>query len=207
MIIGLDFDNTIVSYDRLFYQVAKELGVITPAVAANKNAVRDFLRQAGQEPIWTEMQGIVYGSRMDEAEAYPSALDVIASWVRAGHRVCIISHKTRHPFAGEKHDLHQAARRWLEQKGFFDPSQIGIASSDVFFEVTKEAKLERVSACACHLFVDDLPEILSSPLFPSTVASILFDPQLAHQDDPRWMRVASWQKVGESVLERSEPTS
>jgi hypothetical protein len=203
MTIGLDFDNTIVSYDRLFHRVAKELGVITPSVAANKNAVRDFLRQTGQEPIWTEMQGIVYGSRMHEAEAYPAATEVIRSWVRAGHRVCIISHKTRHPFVGEKHDLHLAARRWLEQNGFFDLHQIGLASEDLFFELTKEAKLQRVGDWACDLFVDDLPEILVSPLFPVATERILFDPQSAYQDDPHWTRLASWQDIGSFVLNRS----
>ena len=40
MIIGIDFDNTIVNYDNVFYDVAKKiLGKTCPA---NKNEIRVF---------------------------------------------------------------------------------------------------------------------------------------------------------------------
>ena len=69
MRIGIDFDNTIVSYDALFHKVAREQGVVPPNTPANKLAVRDYLRQIGKEDLWTEMQGYVYGERMDEVRA------------------------------------------------------------------------------------------------------------------------------------------
>ncbi len=39
MLVGLDFDNTIVCYDRLFHRLASERGFITEAVPATKGAV------------------------------------------------------------------------------------------------------------------------------------------------------------------------
>ena len=46
MRIGLDFDNTIVSYDALFHRVAREQDVVPANTPVNKIAVRDHLRNA-----------------------------------------------------------------------------------------------------------------------------------------------------------------
>lgn len=199
MTIGLDFDNTIVSYDRLFHRVALDLGLIHEAVPAQKNAVRDHLRSIGKESAWTEMQGIVYGGRMKEADPFPSALKTIESWKRNGHRIVIISHKTRHPFLGERYDLHAAARCWLEVNGFYDSNRIGLNPDDIFFELTKEAKLARVAQLRCSCFVDDLPEILGHPDFPPEVTGILFDPGNALAGAGCWPRALSWTHLAELV--------
>ena len=57
MLIGLDFDNTIVCYDRLFHRLAVERELIPPALTLSKQAVRDFLDRVGGT-VWTELQGI-----------------------------------------------------------------------------------------------------------------------------------------------------
>jgi len=49
MVLGVDFDNTIVRYDDLFHRVAVERGLVPATVPARKNDVRDFLRQQGRE--------------------------------------------------------------------------------------------------------------------------------------------------------------
>src|SRR3954469_4930214 len=104
MRIGIDFDNTLVSYDALFHRVGLEQQAIPADLARNKVAVRDHLRSVGLEPVWTEMQGTVYGARMDEAQAYPGAIDFLHWASHQGIELCIVSHKTRHPFIGPKHD-------------------------------------------------------------------------------------------------------
>jgi hypothetical protein len=197
MIVGLDFDNTIVSYDEVFHRVAVEGGHVPAELPVRKEAVRDFLRNAGAEDLWTEMQGVVYGSRMGEARPFDGALETITSIKAAGHRVVIVSHKTRYPFLGERHDLHAAARRWLEVMGFFDPQGLAFQDTDVFFEPTKEDKLERIDRESCTHFVDDLPEILTHPLFPSGVARLLFVPGSAsnHADlttASKWSEISIW---------------
>src|SRR4051812_19996134 len=110
MRIGIDFDNTIVNYDSVFYRVALEQNLVPPTVAPTKLAVRNWLRQVGKEDLWTEMQGYVYGSRMNDAEAYPGALAFLTWAQTCGIPVSIISHKTKHPFLGPRYDLHEAAR-------------------------------------------------------------------------------------------------
>ena len=70
MKVGLDFDNTIVNYDNVFYKVAYEKKLIPKNIIRTKNSVRDFLRQNDKNDIWTEIQGYVYGNRMSEVEMF-----------------------------------------------------------------------------------------------------------------------------------------
>ena len=141
MRIGVDFDNTIVCYDGLFHRVALEQGLIPAALPADKGSVRDHLRRIGREDAWTEMQGTVYGARMLEAAAFPGVLDFFRRAVRSTFDICIVSHKTRHPYLGPKYDLHEAAAGWLERNGFFDADGIGMRRGRVFFELTLPEKL------------------------------------------------------------------
>lgn len=195
MRIGIDFDNTIVCYDDVFQRVAFQDGLIPGDVSANKSAVRDYLRKIGREDAWTELQGRVYGSRMWEANPYPGAKEFFHQCRLAGLPLYIISHKTRFPYLGQRYDLHLAAYDWLEFHGFFDPNGIGLPRDQVFFELTKEAKLRRIGDCECSHFVDDLPEFLSEAAFPPRAFRILFDPSQVHLNETRFARASHWRDV------------
>jgi hypothetical protein len=198
--IGIDFDNTIVCYDTLFRRVALEQGLIPTDLPNNKGAVRDHLRAAGKEDLWTAMQGVVYGKRMNEAHAFPGVLDCLARLVRLDVPVFIVSHKTRFPYLGPKYDLHESALDWLKNQGVFDPAQIGMPREHVFFELTKPAKLGRIAALHCTHFIDDLPEILGDPDFPEGVQRLLFDPNDHHLAPPCCERLTSWRNVPSELL-------
>ena len=200
MHIGIDFDNTLVSYDALFHRVACEWGVVPDDLRPSKLAVRDWLRAAGQENCWTEMQGYVYGVRMNEAAAYPGAIDFITGMLGLGHTVNIISHKTRYPFLGPQYDLHSAARGWIAQN--LNPSldAAGFAI-DVYFELTKSEKLSRIDRCGCEAFIDDLPEILLASEFPTAAQTLLFDPDGMHMAAPL-TRFNSWTGLSEYFSQR-----
>ena len=179
MRIGLDFDNTIVSYDQLFHKVALEKSLISSEVPINKVAVRDHLRQAGQEDIWTEMQGYVYGARMDEATAYPGLIEALQSLKNAGHELFIVSHKTQYPYAGKRYDLHAASRSWIAAYLQISDS-ILILDSNIFFNPSKDEKIKKISQLRCDIFLDDLPEILLANTFPQNTKKCLFDPEGHH---------------------------
>jgi hypothetical protein len=179
MVIGVDFDNTIVSYDLLFRQLALEESLIPNDFPANKTLIRDHLRSTGREYLWTALQGAAYGSRILEARPFPGVKNTIARLIQSGVEVRIISHKTRLPIVGLPFDLHSAARDWLEKEGFWT-SLVGLQQEQVFFEPTKEDKIARIVSEGCSAFIDDLPEILVSPLFPEAVRRYLFDPERVH---------------------------
>jgi hypothetical protein len=194
MLIGIDFDNTIVCYDELFHKVARERNLIPADLPVNKSEVRNFLRRAGKEDIWTEMQGYVYGGRMAEALPYPGVIEFFKACRAANVEVCIVSHKTRYPFLGEKYDLHQAAKNWLELQGFFDPDRIGLKRENAFFELTKAEKLQRIGSCNCTHFIDDLPEILSEHAFPPETMKILFDSADIYAEQ-KFQRFQNWSQI------------
>lgn len=200
MIIGVDFDNTIVCYDGIFHRIALERGIIPASLPRDKTTVRDHLRQTGREPDWTEMQGYVYGPRLIDAQPYPGVLEFFQAAARRGIEVRIVSHKTRHPFLGEQHDLHAAAWGWLEANGFFDPVRIGIRRDQVFLELTKESKHQRIGTLGCTHFIDDLPEFLLDPGFPTGVEGIHFDPCFTAKPENGLRSAQSWSQINRELL-------
>ena len=182
MIIGLDFDNTIVSYDSLFHKVSVEQNLINESFEINKIKIRDYLRSVNKEDIWTEMQGYVYGKRMEEAEPFPYIKDFFLKVIDLGHKIFIISHKTKYPFLGEKYDLHEAAKNWIKKNLVKD----GISEFTIqncYFEPTKDDKVKKIKEMNCDFYVDDLPEILENKYFPDNCNKILFDPENNYEEN------------------------
>jgi hypothetical protein len=194
MRIGIDLDNTIVCYDGLFHQVAVRRGLIPSDVATDKQAVRDFLRDDGRPDEWTELQGLVYGNAMSEAKPYAGVVEFLEAATRHGSTTFVISHRTRYPYRGPRHDLHAAARAWLASHGLAGPPRTGLPAANVFLEVSLEDKLRRIVEQGCDVFIDDLPELLLHAEFPETVERVCFDP-VNRCADTGLQRVAAWSEL------------
>ena len=182
MIIGLDFDNTIVCYDQAILKLSQSIPDLPSSVSRTKLGLRDYLRSTGRESEWTAFQGTLYGPGMEHAEPFDGALETMLQMVAEGHNLVIISHRSRHPYAGPPHDLHAAARTWVAQRlqslGLF-LSKLDHASAVNFLE-TRERKIAKISELKCDVFVDDLPEVLNDEHFPSRTTPVLFDPTSEH---------------------------
>ncbi|NOX34936.1 MAG: haloacid dehalogenase-like hydrolase [Deltaproteobacteria bacterium] len=167
MRIGIDFDNTIICYDRVFNAVGIEKGLVPESLETGKGFVRDYLRKEGKEKEWIWLQGYVYGARLPDANLY-DGVEKFLGYCKSRRIECIIiSHKTVYPYSGDKYNLHNTAREWIRKQN------IGLKT---FFELTKENKIQRISDLDCSVFIDDLPEFLSLPGFPESLTKILFDP-------------------------------
>lgn len=195
MRIGIDLDNTIVSYDALFHLVAVERGLVPRDLLARKNAVKNFVQSSHGADAWTRLQAEVYGPQMHRAAPFPGVADFFRRCRLAGISTCILSHKSRYPALGEPHDLRVAALDWLEQKGWFDPHGVGLSPEAVEFHDTRAEKIAAIRAHRCDVFVDDLPEVLAHPEFPTATARILFDPERIHTRPPHWSAAASWAEI------------
>jgi len=196
MLIGVDFDNTIVCYDTLFHKIAVEQGLIREECSPQKSAIRDRLRREGNEEAWTILQGYVYGKRMAEATPFPGVLDFFRACRKEGVDVYIVSHKTRYPYLGPRYDLHLAAQNWLHQEGFYDISRGGLPKERAFFEKSKQEKIERIASLRCTHFIDDLPEFLSEEAFPSDTDRILFSTEDPTGGNLPFQRIPSWREIG-----------
>jgi len=195
MIVGIDFDNTIVCYDGLFHQAAVARELIPVETSPTKEVVRDLLRATGREAAWTELQGQVYGHQIQRARCFEGIESFLQRCCEQGVTVHVISHRTRQPFAGPAIDMHDAARGWLEAQGWFSGTTSGLDGDRVHFEETKSAKLARIAAVKCDVFIDDLPELLALPEFPVGVRRILFDPHASSTIGSEWSRAASWREI------------
>jgi hypothetical protein len=199
MRIGIDFDNTIACYDGVFHAAALDRGLIPPDIGRDKTSVRDYLNGTGRKDAFTELQGHVYGARMDLAAPYPGFADFVVRARGAGHELFIVSHKTPRPILGPPHDLHAAARAFLTARGLVGDAAAQVAPVHVFFELTAAAKVARAAALRCDAFIDDLPEVLAMPGLPDDVRRILFDPDNRFANDldglPSVRRRSSWTAI------------
>ena len=178
--IGIDFDNTIACYDNLFSRVAKSLGLLDENFEGDKRLVRDALHALPEGDFkWQRLQGKIYGDFILEATSFPGFTDFLNTCKRyPSIEIVVISHKTQFGHFDEKKiDLRDAARNWLFQQGLVDGEGALIKASNVYFESTQEEKLARIKNLECTHFIDDLFEILESPLFPRSTERILFQPR------------------------------
>lgn len=194
--IGIDFDNTIVTYDNVFYKYALELGLISHEVEKNKQSIRDAIRMLPEgNDRWTELQGIVYGSHMDEAEIFEGVEKFLYKCSQMSAKVSVISHKTIYPALGPRVNLQEAARKWVEMKRFY--SKFSLSEDDVVFEETLAGKLGQISNKGCTHFIDDLPEVLLHPDFPSKVKRILYAKNADKEISQRLLHFTNWDEIRE----------
>ena len=173
-ILGLDLDNTIVSYEPIFRMVAEERRIPIPHEVSVKNALRDHYYRLGQPDEFTGIQGFCYGRGMVEAEPHSSFLASLERILASGWKVWVVSHRTRRPIFGEEADLHAAALNWLRRIGLLVPGPYRIAG--IFLEETRLAKITRIRSLGCSVFVDDLLEVLQDQWFPRACRPLWFFP-------------------------------
>jgi hypothetical protein len=171
MRIGIDFDNTLIDYDRVFLEAARGRGLVPPDFAGSKKAVRDAIRLLPDgEPAWQRLQGYVYGAGIGGAVAFPGAHEFLWRCAHAGAATFIVSHKTRFGhFDSARVDLREAARGWMLAQGFLEI----VPADHLYFEDDRERKIARIASLRCTHFIDDLEEVFADPTFPAGARRIL----------------------------------
>jgi hypothetical protein len=177
-VIGVDFDNTIVTYDDVMCRVAQERGLVAAGFGMSKRQVRDSIRlRPNGEQEWQELQAEVYGNRMDEASIADGVPVFFAQCRAHAVHVYIVSHKTENTVSGgREYNLRSAAMAWMKKNGFFDRRRFGLTKQSVFFETTRKAKIARITSLDCTHFIDDLEETFLDDSFPGKIEKILYSP-------------------------------
>ena len=157
--IGIDFDNTIVIYDKLFYKLALEKDLIPNDFPKNKIKIRNYLRSQNKDHEFTLLQSEVYGNRILDAEPAPNIYSSLNK-IKDKYKLIIISHKTKYPYSGPSYDLHKAALNWLEKNNFISEKGLNFSIEDIFFKPSKQEKLKAINGSRCSYYIDDLPDIL-----------------------------------------------
>ena len=193
--VGLDFDNTLIDYDELFYSIALEKGLIPVQIDKTKIAVRKYLKDNGKENIFTLLQGEVYGLHIKRASQSYGMMQSLKILKENSIEFIIISHKTLHPYSGPKYDLHKAAMSWLEKNEFFDQNGLNFRKENVFFEITIENKIKRIDDSGLTYYIDDLTKILK--MINSSINRIHFNPNSEDQRIEGIINMKDWEDLPE----------
>ena len=174
-VIGIDFDNTIACYDRVFHATAMRHGLIDADTRMAKSPIRDAIRQHPDGELhWQRLQAEVYGPLMPQAQLLEGVLAFLQRCRRNDFPVYVVSHKSEFARRDETQtNLRHAARSWMQERQLLDLDTTGLDAQRVFFEGTRSDKVMRIRQLACTHFIDDLPEVLLAPDFPPQVTRIL----------------------------------
>ena len=194
MIIGIDFDNTIIDYNNLFYDVGLSLGVLPDNAGCNKKIIREYLIRKGREPDWIKIQGLVYGKYIRTAKVMEGFFSFSDLCYENDWKIFIISHKTRDTIVGEKFNLRTSALNWLEKNRIYGTDICG-AVEGVFFEATRSEKICRINLLGCNIMIDDLAEVLLHPDLSKEITKILYDPKANHFPDPDYITAPRWDQI------------
>lgn len=202
MIIGLDFDNTLVTYDEVMYDTALDRGLIASGTPKNKKDIRDQIRLSSDgEDAWTKLQAEVYGPRMAEAQLVPGVLEFFDLCRQKQIVTYIISHKTEYAkFDETGTNLREAALAWMRQHGFFDPAKINLKADDVYFGGSRSEKIQHIIDLGCTHFIDDLEEVFLDNAFPLTVEKILFSPSAPDVEGHGYLVFQDWRGICEYIF-------
>src|SRR5579862_9446966 len=201
MRMGIDFDNTIASYDQPMHRWAVERGLISASVPQNKKLIRDAIRALEDgESKWRGLQVYCYCPGMAEAQPTPGVKEFMAACKDRGVPVWIVSHKTKEAnFGPPGVKLRDAAMCWLQAQGFLDPAGFGVDPDRVFFEDTRQAKIQRIRELDLTHFVDDLEETFLEESFPPRVAQVLLAAEPS-EDHGSWRWHPSWTDIQRELL-------
>lgn len=198
--IGLDFDNTLITYDDVFLAMARERGLAAPDFSGRKQAIRDSIRLLPDgELSWQQLQGQVYGKGVARATMFDGVGSFLRQCKQRNVPVVIVSHKTEFGHHDpERVNLRQAALDWMTAQGFFN--EYGIARENVYFEGTRQEKIARITQLDCSHFIDDLEEVLTDPEFPKSVERILFSESGAGSMPEPIVVCPTWRAVEQQVF-------
>jgi hypothetical protein len=202
MRIGIDFDNTIITYDEVFLTAARERALVGTEFEGRKQAIRDSIRLLPDgEAAWMGLQGHVYGKGIAGAKMFTGVDAFLRRCRSARLPVVIVSHKTEHGhYDPDRVNLRQAALDWMAARGFFTDDGYAIPAGNVYFEDTRSRKLARIAALQCTHFIDDLEEVLTDAEFPPEVSRILFSDGQAGSGPAPYTVCPTWGQIEEHIF-------
>ena len=180
--LGLDLDNTLIDYTASCKFLAPNFGI--DESSATRDVIRGQLRHPDNDEEWQRFQSLLYTDGLDSALPASGAVDLIRGCTNRGIEVFIVSHKTKSgPERFGARSLRAPALQWLTNHNLV-PSLI--PKDHVFFTDSVDAKVESIANLRLDVFVDDLPEVLSHPKWPSSTLGLRFCSTSFGDDSPNW---------------------
>ena len=197
--IGIDLDNTIISYDKAFQNGAAETGLVDKSCNLNKKALRDLIRKRPNgEFEWQKLQGFVYGEGIKEAVLFPGVYRFLWRCKERKIDVEIVSHKTEFGhFDSKKISLRDSATNFLKNHGLLCSRSPLIKK--VTYKATKTEKINYIKQNNYECFIDDLEEIIFSEEFKGQ-KGILFSQDNPSFQDSNKVIAKTWEEISQNLL-------
>lgn len=178
MRIGIDFDNTIASYEQIFYEIAQDANTnikLSNIGVSYKTQLKTALSKRNNgDKEWQRIQGYVYGLGMPAAHIMYGFFDFILNCKINNWVVYIVSHKSQYGhFDKSFTQLRLAALDWMKNNNFFNDDDPLISKNNIFFLDTQDLKIKKIQELNLDLFIDDLLEVFQNPLFPRKTLKFL----------------------------------
>jgi len=196
-IIGVDFDNTVISYDDILSKLAQERGLAV-SFPSSKKTLRDLLRQLPNGEIeWQKLQAIMYGPRIGEAKLISHVGEFFRRCRMNNINIYIVSHKSEYAAQDtEGINLRTAALKWMRENHFFSRDGLGLNKKSIYFCNSRQEKIEKIKQLGCNYFIDDLEETFLEEDLPLTFQGILYAPAGDHsQAIGKLMIATDWKEI------------
>lgn len=202
-IIGVDLDNTIIDFNALFFRFGIQKGYLEKHDLKDKKFIRDKIRHlTNGEKKWHDLQLRIYGKEIFKAKLYKGVKGFFRNCQLYKIPVFIISHKTELSNDPKNRiDLREKARQFLGKNKLF-AKQNSLTLSNIFFEDSRQRKIQRIAELGCTHFIDDLTETFMEPEFPKKVHKILFCPQKTEGNLLKVQTFTSWKDINEYFFKR-----
>ena len=115
MIIGIDFDNTIIDYSNAIKVLIKEKKFNLKKNNPKKEDLKNYIIKNYGETEWTKLQGEIYGKYIKFAKLSKNFAIFLKTLNKQNFQTYIISHKTKFPILGKKINLQNAATKWCDK--------------------------------------------------------------------------------------------
>ena len=197
--IGIDLDNTIISYDDVFQLAANKFGLLDNNNCLSKESLRNQIRnQKNGEKKWQKLQGYVYGEGINEAVLFPGVYRFLWRCKERNIDVEIVSHKTEFGhFDSKKISLRDSATNFLINHGLLDNKNPLIKK--VTYKNSKKEKIDYIKQNNYECFIDDLEEIIFSEELEDQ-KGILFSRDNLSVKNSNNVIAQSWEEISQSVL-------
>ena len=166
---GFDLDNTIVDYSA---SVEKYCFDNSLKVCQSVEELRKLLQEADHSGrLWQIAQGWLYTDGLSYAKPALGVFGLCEYLATNNFEMFIISHKTTHTpvFCGHR-PLRDVATNWISSG---DLSNYFLETKNIYYEDSRELKIERIKSLSLDYFVDDLVQIFQDPYFPLEVVRFL----------------------------------
>jgi hypothetical protein len=192
--IGIDLDNTIISYDKAFQIGAKLNSLVAKDCKLNKKAIRDLIRRRKNGEIeWQKLQGYVYSEGINEATLFPGVFRFLWLCRERKFDVEIVSHKTEYGhFDHKKNSIRDAATNFLINQGLIENENPLIKK--ITYKNTKREKIDYIKQNNFDWFIDDLEEIIFCNDLKDQ-KRILFSNENSNK-----INVQSWEEISQKLL-------